>query len=171
MSWRCDNRVCGGGDPFYAKGQTMLIASEKFYRLERHFYYTFTAFLLGTAQVFIESKSTGKIVKVTNSDMTTNRPSWSSNYMETAYLKFDIRETGDYRVIVSLKADINEGAMFNLQSMQKRRVLAILATPLRLRRMVVLVIVRIRSRTELLVNLRVAAVILSPVRVRAMRVR
>lgn len=31
MSWRCDSSVCGGDDPFYAKGQTMLIASEKFY--------------------------------------------------------------------------------------------------------------------------------------------
>ena len=98
----------------------MLIASEKFYRLERDFYYGFTAFLLGTAQVFIESKSTGKIVKVTNSDRTTNRPSWSSNYVETANVVFPIRETGDYRVIVSLKADINEGAMFNLQSIEKK---------------------------------------------------
>ena len=42
----------------------------------------------------------------------------------------------------------------------------ILATPLRLRRMVVLVIVRIHSLTEVLVNQRVAAVILFQVRVR-----
>lgn len=39
--------------------------------------------------------------------------------METAYAKFDIQETGDYRVIVSLKADNDEGAMFNLMSIQK----------------------------------------------------
>ena len=47
----------------------------------------------------------------------------------------------------------------------------LLATHLRLRRMVVLAIVRIHSPMELLVNLRVAAGILFQVRVRAMRVR
>ena len=119
MSWRCDSSVCGGDDPFYAKGQTMLIASEKFYRLERDFSYALQTWLLGTAQVFIQSKSTREIVKLTNSDMTTYRPAWSSNYVETAYAKFDIQETGDYRVIVSLKADNDEGAMFNLMSIQK----------------------------------------------------
>jgi hypothetical protein len=119
MSWRCDSSVCGGDDPFYAKGQTMLIASEKFYRLERDFSYALQTWLLGTAQVFIQSKSTREIVKLTNSDMTTDRPAWSSNYVETAYAKFDIQETGDYRVIVSLKADNEEGAMFNLMSIEK----------------------------------------------------
>ena len=119
MSWRCDSSVCGGDDPFYAKGQTMLIASENFYRLERDFSYALQTWLLGTAQVFIQSKSTREIVKLTNSDMTTYRPAWSSNYVETAYAKFDIQETGDYRVIVSLKADNDEGAMFNLMSIQK----------------------------------------------------
>ena len=119
MSWRCDSSVCGGDDPFYAKGQTMLIASENFYRLERDFSYALQTWLLGTAQVFIQSKSTREIVKLTNSDMTTYRPAWSSNYVETAYAKFDIQETVDYRVIVSLKADNDEGAMFNLMSIQK----------------------------------------------------
>ena len=119
MSWRCDSSICGGDDPFYAKGQTMLIASEKFYRLERDFSYALQTWLLGTAQVFIQSKSTREIVKLTNSDMTTDRPAWSSNYVETAYAKFDIQETGDYRVIVSLKADNEEGAMFNLMSIEK----------------------------------------------------
>ena len=47
----------------------------------------------------------------------------------------------------------------------------ILATHLQLQRMAVLVIVRVRSPTARRVNLRVAAVILSPVRVRVASLR
>jgi len=122
MSWRCDDKVCGGGDPFYDKGKTMLIASEKFYRLEREYTYTWQIYLLGTAQFFLQSKTTKEVVKIiTNpSDVTTYRPSWSSTYLRNAWVQFDIQETGDYRVIVSVKADEEEGAMFNVGSIEKQ---------------------------------------------------
>jgi hypothetical protein len=119
MYWRCDNTICGGNDSFYGQNKYMLIVSDKYYRLEKDYSYNFQTWILGTARFFLNPKGTNVIKEVGN-EISTRWPTWNNpqSFISTSTSTFNIIETGDYRIIISLKAD-SSGAMFNLQSLQK----------------------------------------------------